>query len=104
MRLDNNNEVLSWHAIATLALFILWSVVAALAWDMRSDVKAIQVEIARQTGVDAAQRQQIDLNTAHLQRIDQQLLEHVQSINRLEVIMGYWKDRYNWKEPPRMNK
>ena len=66
---------------------------------MDKSVKALQHENVVQQGISAAQRQQIDINTAHLTRNDVDHREIMRTVDKMEATMDYWRHVYNWKLP-----
>lgn len=95
---------MSWHAIATIAGFVLWGIAAPLACTLWTDVREIRLEMVRQNGVDLQMRQQVDINTRHLGALDEDIkridVDHGMKIERLFAAQEYWLHEYNWKVPP----
>lgn len=91
---------ISWHAVATLALTGLIAILWALLLDMRTDIKFLNSEIIRQNGVDLQHRQQIDINTGRLSRLEDALFNHRADMEHFKAALDYWEHTFADERKP----
>jgi hypothetical protein len=91
-----DNGSITWKVLASASVFVLWSILAYLAVDIRTEVGSFRGVMASQNTLIEVMRQRVEINTAAISSLDSDHRVLTREVTGVQDQIKYWQNAYGW--------
>ena len=91
-----DNGSITWKVLASASVFVLWSILAYLAVDIRTEVGSFRGVMANQNTMIEVMRQRVDIHTGEIGTLDSEHRVITREVAGVQDQLKYWQHAYGW--------
>lgn len=90
------NGSITWKVLASASVFVLWSILAYLAMDIRAEVGTFRGVMASQNTMIEVMRQRVDIHTGEIVALNSEHRVLTREVTGVQDQLKYWQQAYGW--------